>query len=261
MSAPDAGGTTGRAAPGAGTAPGTRLAIAPPLFEVGPKAYAWGREMLDLARHAAELGERWSVRIIVTPQHVDLPVIASEVPGVLVFAQHMDALRPGRGVGSVLPEAVRAAGAAGVLLNHAERRLTRRELTRTMHRATEVGLATMVCADDAADAAEIARLGPDVIIVESPELIGAGSPADGERASVARVDEAIRRVDPEIRILHGAGIGSARDVYDVIAAGAQGTGSSSAIFTAPDPHAMLAAMVRAVREAWDMTHAAGGDAQ
>jgi len=40
----------------------------------------------------------------------------------------------------------------------------------------------------------------------------------------------------------------------VIAAGAQGTGSSSAIFTANDPKAMLESMIRAVREAWDLTH-------
>jgi triosephosphate isomerase (TIM) len=238
---------------------GHAVTITPPFFEIGPKAYTWGREMLDLAGHAADLGLRWGVRIIVTPQHVDIPLIASEVPGVLVFAQHMDALRPGRGVGAVLPEAVKAAGAAGVLLNHAERRLSREDLALTMHRAAEVGLATMVCADDAADAAEVARLGPDVIIVEAPDLIGAGSSAGGARASVAGVDEAIRRVDPGIRILHGAGIGNARDVFDVIAAGAQGTGSSSAIFTAPDPHAMLAEMVRAVRAAWDATHGGRGD--
>ena len=38
------------------------------------------------------------------------------------------------------------------------------------------------------------------------------------------------------------------------AAGAQGAGSSSAIFTAPDPAAMLEAMIRAMRDAWDRTH-------
>ncbi len=125
------------------------------------------------------------VQVIFTPQHVDIPVIAAEVPEILVFAQHIDALEPGRGVGSVLPEAVKAAGAAGVLLNHAERRLDRDLLARTMARAREVGLATMVCADDARDAAGIASLRPDVIIVEDPDLIGVGSSPDVARASVA----------------------------------------------------------------------------
>jgi pyridoxal biosynthesis lyase PdxS len=37
----------------------------------------------------------------------------------------------------------------------------------------------------------------------------------------------------------------------VIAAGAQGSGSSSAIFTAADPEQMLTKMIRATRQAWD----------
>ncbi len=249
---------TGRAAPSdGGTA--RRVDIPPPFFEVGPKAYAFGPAILDLAREAEILSARHGVTVVLTPQYVDIPVIAREVPGILVFAQHMDALEPGRGVGSVLPEALKAAGAHGVLLNHAERPLPPDELARTMHRARQVALATLVCANDAAQAVEVAALGPTAIIVEEPGLIGAGSGGAAARASVAEVNAAIRAVDPAIRVLHAAGIGDARDVYDVIAAGAQGTGSSSAIFLADDPHAMLAAMVRAVREAWDTTHEGRGD--
>lgn len=250
--------TTTDADPETGGVSSHGVAITPPFFEVGPKAYAYGRAAVELARHAGELSARHGVQVIFTPQYVDIPTIAAEAPGVLVFAQHMDALEPGRGVGSVLPEAVRAAGASGVLLNHAERRLDRDLLARTMARARTVGLATMVCADDARDAVDIAGLGPDVIIVEDPELIGVGSTPAAARAAVAATNGEIWRVDPGLRVLHGAGIGNARDVYDVIAAGAQGAGSSSAIFTAPDPHAMLEAMIRAVRDAWDSTHEARG---
>ena len=51
---------------------------------------------------------------------------------VLAFAQHMDLLEVGRGVGPVLPEALKAAGAVGVLLNHAEKRLLNDEFERTI---------------------------------------------------------------------------------------------------------------------------------
>jgi len=229
------------------------LEIAPPFFEIGPKAYAWGAAMVDLAKRADALSRAYDVRVIVTPQYVDIPAVAQAVERVMVFAQHMDALPPGRGVGSVLPEAVKAAGAQGVLLNHVERRLSRPELGQTMRRADEVGLATMVCADDVADAVSIAGLSPDIIIVESPGLI-AGGRRDDSRGAVAAANEAIRQVDPSIRVLHGAGINGPQDVYDVTAAGAQGAGSSSAIFTAPDPAAMLEAMISAMRDAWDSTH-------
>jgi triosephosphate isomerase len=230
------------------------LKIRPPFFEIGPKAYMYGRQLLDLARRADALSRAHDVQIIVTPQAVDVAVVAAAVESVLVFAQHMDSLRPGRGVGAVLPEAVRAAGARGVLLNHVERRLSLSELARTIHRADEVGLATMVCADDLAAAVSIAELAPNVIIVEAPVLIAGGKRDAADREAIASTNAAIWRVNPAIRVLHGAGISTAQDVYDVIAAGAQATGSSSAIFTAVDPGAMLEAMIRSVRDAWDQAH-------
>jgi len=229
------------------------LEITPPFFEVGPKVYAWGEELVELARRADEWSRVYDVCVIFTPQYVDIPAAVEAVERVMVFAQHMDALRPGRGVGSVLPEAIRAAGAQGVLLNHVERRLSRDELARTMRRADEVGLATMVCADDVRDAVAIARLSPDVIILESPDLI-AGGRRDDSSGAIAAANEAIWQVDPAVRVLHGAGINGPQDVYDVTIAGAQGAGSSSAIFTAPDPAAMLEAMIRSMRAAWDRTH-------
>jgi triosephosphate isomerase len=231
-----------------------RLEITPPFFEIGPKAYSYGAELLELARRADALSRSYDVQIIITPQYVDIPVIAQAVDRLLVFAQHMDQLRPGRGVGSVLPEAIKAAGAEGVLLNHVERRLTHSELVETMERAREVGLATMVCADDVRDAVAIADLSPDVIIVEAPELIAGGRRGEGSRAAIATANEAIWRVDPSVRVLHGAGINGPQDVYDVTAAGAQGSGSSSAVFTAPDPAAMLESMVSALRDSWDSIH-------
>jgi triosephosphate isomerase len=100
------------------------LEITPPFFEIGPKAYLYGKELLALAKHADALSEKYRVQIIITPQCVDIEMLAREMERVLIFAQHMDALEVGRGVGSVLPEAVKAAGAAGVLLNHFEKRLS-----------------------------------------------------------------------------------------------------------------------------------------
>ena len=230
------------------------LVITPPFFEIGPKAYMFGPDIVALARHADALSRAHGVQVIFTPQAVDLPLVARAVETVLIFAQHMDSLPPGRGIGSILPEAVKAAGASGVLLNHVEKPLSRDELARTIRRAGEVGLAAMACANDARDAAEIAALGPDVIIVEEPLLIAGGQRDDEGRRAIAAANEAIWRVNPAIRVLHGAGITGARDVYDVIAAGAQGTGSSSAIFTAGNPKAMLEEMIRSVRDAWDRTH-------
>src|SRR5450759_932536 len=123
------------------------IKITPPFFEIGPKAYLFGKEVLKLARHADRMSAKYHIQIIFTPQYVDIPILARAAKNLLVFAQHMDSLPVGRGVGSVLPEAVKAAGAVGVLLNHAEKKLPMKELENTIRRADEVGLASMACAD------------------------------------------------------------------------------------------------------------------
>ncbi len=230
------------------------LGITPPFFEIGPKAYLYGKKLLALAKHADAMSKKYQVQIIMTPQYVDVGMLAHEMERVLIFAQHMDSLDVGRGVGSVLPEAVKAAGAAGVLLNHFEKRLSMDALQRTMKRADEVGLATIVCADNLEDAAAIAMLEPNIIIAESPELIGIGKRGDDDRRAIAKINQIVRNINPKILVLHGAGISCGQDVYDVIAGGAQGTGSTSGIVLAKDPFAMLEEMISSVRAAWDKTH-------
>jgi triosephosphate isomerase len=231
------------------------LQIEPPFFEVGPKAYLYGQELLKLARYAGKLSQKYGVAIIFTPQYVDISLLARQARRVLVFAQHMDSLPVGRGVGSVLPEAVKAAGAAGVLLNHAEKSLPMEEIARTIRRADEVGLASMVCAATLEEIAAVARMQPNIILAESPDLIE-GKPRDEQaRRAIGEINALVRAINPQIRVLHAAGIHSGQDVYDVIANGAQATGSTSGIIKAPDPYAMLEEMIRAVREAWDSTHA------
>lgn len=230
--------------------------IGVPFFEVGPKAYMFGSDALHVAMHADAAGLKYDVQVIVDPQYVDIPRIAPYMKRALVFAQHMDPVVQGRGQGSVLAEALKAAGAAGAILNHVERRQSTEELARAVGRAEAAGLASMVCTDDLEQAVAAAALEPTIIVVESPDLIGSGggTAAGDRRAAIAECNRAIWKINPGIRVLHGAAIGGAEDVYKVIAAGAQGTGSSSAIFTATDPAAMVESMVKAVREAWDATH-------
>jgi len=230
------------------------LKITPPFFEIGPKAYLYGREVLKLARHADKISKKYDVQMIITPQYVDIPILARELENVLVFAQHMDSLEVGRGVGSVLPEALKAAGAVGVMLNHAEKRLLNDALERTIKRADQIGLATMVCADTLEDAAVIAQMEPNIIIAESPDLIGVGRRDAKDRLAIHSINEMVWKINPDIRVLHGAGIHCGRDVYDVIANGAQGTGSTSGIILSNDPFGMVEEMARSVREAWDVTH-------
>ena len=227
--------------------------ITPPFFEIGPKAFLYGKKALELAKFADEVSLKYRVQIIFTPQYVDIYQISRACSNLLVFAQHMDSLPVGRGVGSVLPEAIKEAGAKGVLLNHVEKKLPMPEIKKTIARADEVGLASMVCAGDLPEVIEIAGMKPNIVLAESPALIGTGKRSQSDQDAVERINRTVHQIDPAIHVLHGAGIASEKDVYDIIALGAEATGSTSGIMNAEDPFGMLEQMIKAVREAWDVT--------
>lgn len=225
------------------------LMIKPPFFEIGPKAFMYGKRMLQLAKAADKASAKYDVRIIITPQPSDIYMLAQETEHLLIFAQHMDPLPVGRGLGSILPEAVKAAGAVGVMLNHAEKPISMADLYETIKRADEVGLATIVCADSIKEAEAIAIFSPNIIVAEPTELIGTGQTSDEDY--IESTTSAIKKINPEIQVLPAAGIKDENDVYKVIKAGADATGTTSGIMRAEDPEAMMEAMIRAVRMAWD----------
>lgn len=226
--------------------------IKPPFFEIGPKAIIWGEKMLALAKVIDKVAIKYDVDIIVTPQYSDIKLLADNTERILVFAQHMDPLVPGRGLGSVLPEAIKAAGAKGVMLNHAEKPLDMETLEKTIRRADEVGLATIVCADTIEDVKKIAHMSPNLIVAEPTELIGTGTTSDSNY--VLETIKAVQEINPDIMVLQGAGISNGQDVYNTIKLGAQATGSTSGILKAADPYAMVEEMIFNLRKAWDELH-------
>ena len=227
--------------------------IQKPFFEIGPKAYAYGAISEKLAEKADKLAQELDIGVIFTPQYFDIPAITAQTKNIKVFAQHMDFLLPGRGMGSVLPEALKNAGAHGAFLNHAERKLTISEIQKSIERADEVGLATVVCADNAAEGTVIARFHPNIIIVEAESNIGSGNGYTNP-SEIREITQRIAKIDPNIDVLFGAGIKSEADVADVISMGAVAAGCSSAIMCANDPFAQMERMLCALREAWDKAH-------
>lgn len=228
--------------------------IKPPFFELGPKAYLYGEKAKELALEADRISEKYGVDIIFSAMYTDIRSIAEATKYIHVFAQHMDPICPGRGVGAVLPEALKEAGAEGVLLNHAEKPLTLTEISCSIARAKEVGLTTLVCAGSAEEGAAVTCLGADIVLAESPALIGVGSRGSEDVEEIKRINTAIHNVRPDICILHGAGISDEKDVYEIIKAGAVATGSTSGVLKAKKPSEMLEKMIAAVAEAWMIYH-------
>ena len=220
-----------------------------PFFEIGPKSYLYGDDILDLAKAADAASAKYGVDIIFTTPVVDIRRVREATENIHVFAPHMDAIVPGRGLADILPESLVAAGADGVMLNHCEKPLDFETLAKTIERANEVGLTTIVCADSLAEASKIATLNPDIIVAEPSELIGTGVSVGKEYVEAAT--KSVKDVNPDILVLTAAGIAGGEDVYNTIIAGADATGSSSGVAKAKDRAAMVDEMISAVRRAWD----------
>lgn len=226
----------------------SKVTVKAPFFMFNPKSYLFGDDIVEMAKVAEEMAVQYpEASVFVTCPFADISRVAAVTDKAIVSAQHIDGIKPGRGMGHVLPEAVKAAGAQASFINHAERPLTFSELVKAVERANELDIVTVVCADSLKEAHAIATLEPDIILCEPTELIGTGNTSDA--SYVTSTNEAIKAVSPNTLVMQAAGISSAQDVYNVIELGADGTGCTSGITGAPDPKQMLRDMVEAAVKA------------
>lgn len=218
-----------------------------PFLIVNPKSYLYGKESLELAKTADQTAKDMGLQVYFTCPYADIRMIKENTSHLIVCAQSMDSLIPGRGMGRVLPESLKEAGAEAVFLNHAENQKTISELYQTIRRAKELGIITIVCADSTIEAKAVARMEPDIIVAEPTELIGTGQVADDSYA-VETVKE-LKEVNPNVLVVIGAGISTAEDCYHVIKLGADGTGATSGILNAPAPAERIREMAEAIVQA------------
>ena len=106
-----------------------------PFFEIGPKSYLYGDDVLELALAADKASEKYGVDIVFTCPVVEIRRVVEATKHIHVFAPHMDPIPVGRGTADTLAEALVAAGAEGTQLNHVEKPLYFDTLAATIARA------------------------------------------------------------------------------------------------------------------------------
>ncbi|MCD6529997.1 triose-phosphate isomerase [Candidatus Bathyarchaeota archaeon] len=224
--------------------------LSTPFILVNLKTYveSMGEKAVKLAKIAEEVSDSLDVCIGLAPQFVDLSRVA-ESTKIPVFAQHVDPASPGKFTGHVLPEAVKNCGCVGTMLNHSERRMRIADIEAAIVRAREVGLYTVVFANNARVTAAVSALEPDMVAVEPPELIGTGIPVSKAKPEViTRTIELVRKVNPRIPVLCGAGITSGEDVSRALELGASGIAVASGVVKAKDPRSVLLEFAEAVKK-------------
>jgi triosephosphate isomerase len=223
--------------------------IRTPFFETAVKNYIYGDKALEFALAADKAAEKYDVDVLFIAPYTEIRRIAEQTSRLIILAPYMDTLRPGRGMADVLPEALKAAGARGVVVNHCERPMTLTAIKKTIDRANELEMISFACADTIAEAKAIAQLHPAIINPEPTELIGSGVTSD--LSYVLETVKVIKAICPDILVEQAAGITTAEQVYQFIMAGSDAAGSCSGILNAKEPLALLDEMIGAVKKARD----------
>ena len=224
--------------------------IRTPYFEIGTKNYIYGDTVLEYALAADAAAEKYDIDVLFITPAVEIRRVVEQTKHLIVLAPYMDTLRPGRGMADILPEALKAAGAAGVVVNHCEKPMSLPAIKETIQRAHELDMLVFACADTIAEAKAVAQLHPDILNPEPSELIGGAGSGVSSMDFVRESIQAIKSIYPDILVEQAAGITNGQQVYDFIMAGSA-AGAASGIVNAKDPLAMIDEMIAATRRAAD----------
>jgi len=211
-----------------------------PVIIINFKTYinSTGQNAIRLAKICEKVAFETGTDIRVAVAAPDIYPVFQGV-SIPVYAEHIDSYTPGRHTGSILPEMVKAAGATGTLLNHSEHRMQLKELEESIKRASKVSLATVVCADTLAKAEKIARMKPDFIAVEPPELIGGEVSVSKAKPEIITRSVEIIKHKHGVKLLVGAGVHTREDVVKAVELGADGVLIASGIDLAENPEKVL----------------------
>ena len=213
-----------------------------PLIVVNFKTYSTA-----MAEYAETLGRlmadvETNARMVAVTSAFDLSSV-SAISGLEVWSQHLDPVGQGSHTGWLEPQTAIARGASGTIINHAEHKVSI-DHVRDLMEMLPVGFPICACAADVAEARALAELGPTFIAVEPPELIGGDiSVTTADPAIVSDTVAAVKEVNPDVRVLCGAGVKNGQDVATAISLGAEGVLLASGVTKANDIPNVLSDLV------------------
>jgi triosephosphate isomerase len=219
-----------------------------PVFIINFKNYAeiLGESALRLARSAERVSATVEVDIMVAPPIPCLASIASSVK-IPVIGQKVEDAVEGKSTGAVIPEALKAWGCAGSLINHSESRTPLDVIANLVPRMRWSGLTSCVCAESSEELVKIAPLAPEYIAVEPPELIGTGISVSKARPElISDSVAAAKTAGYHGRILCGAGIVSGDDAKAAADLGARGILVASSVVKSTDWEAKIRELASAL---------------
>ena len=212
-----------------------------PVIILNCKTYGQveGEGILKMARICQEVHDETGISIAICPPNIELSKVASEVT-IPVLAQNVDTWDGSVKTGTVSLSAVKAAGVTGLLINHSECRRLLADIEALITGAKELGLDTIVCSNNVAASKASAAMGPDMVAMEPPELIGGDISVTSSDPEIVRSTvKEVSKISPDVKVLTGAGVKTKEDVSKALELGTHGVLLASGVIKAEDPKAVL----------------------
>ncbi len=190
-----------------------------------------GDKIIEFVKIAEKISKRYKIKIAVAPpQHLIGLVANSSIP---ILAQHVDNSNVGSTTGFMIPELLKKSKVSGSLINHSEHRISSEEISKLVLKLRELKMISVVCVKDVAEAKKYAKLNPDYIAIEPPELIGSGKAVSKEKPElITKSADAVNSAKNKTKLLCGAGIVSGQDVTKALELGSKGILVASGIIKA-----------------------------
>jgi len=221
------------------------MTVDTPVIVINLKVFveSMGTQAMELSKLCDDIARKMNLNIVICPPVTELFCIQKEV-GIPVWAQAADPVDPGSRTGHVTLDMLQNVGAEGLLINHSERRMQMADIEWLVTRARKMKLDSCVCTNNSAVSRACAALGPDFVAVEPPELIGGDiSVTTADPDVVRRSVEEVRKVDPNVKVLCGAGVKTGKDIRKALELGAHGVLLASGVVKAKDKRATLMDLV------------------
>jgi len=192
-----------------------------------------GNEIIKFVKIAEKISKKFKVKIaIAPPQHLVGLVSNSSI---IILAQHIDDSKIGSTTGFMVPELLKKSKVKGSLINHSEHRISSSEIKKLVLKLKELKMISILCVKDVAEAKKYAKLEPDYIAIEPPELIGSGRSVSTEKPElITKAAAAVKIAKNKTKLLCGAGIVSGKDVSKAIELGSKGILVASGIVKSKD---------------------------
>ena len=217
------------------------------MFVINCKNYEEisGDKIIKFIKIAEKVSKKYKVKIaIAPPQHL---IALAANSSILILAQHIDDSKVGSTTGFVIPELLKKSKVSGSLINHSEHRISSKEIAKLVSKLKKLKMISVLCVKNVAEARKYAKLNPNYIAIEPPELIGSGKAVSKEKPGlIIKAAEAVKSAKNNTKLLCGAGIVSGEDVTKATELGSKGILVASGIIKAKNWNKIISEFTKAL---------------